>query len=297
MKLGAKKSTSAQLIDDMGREAAPSNDEVKEKPGAPAASKGGRGSIPPIAKKSVHLEIQEQVTLALSREGGLNSLELKGDMNLLVANPADSKIRLVVNDLEPGLDAAIQFKQHPNVAKFVPDEPKIISMKDVKRGFPDNRALAVLKWRYTGRDERLVPLSITCWPTPTGDGACDVNIEYEIDHDGLELHDVIISIPLPSGSYPTITSHSGSWTVNPSTHSLDWSIPTISKGDEATQSGTLEFNVGGDDAEAFFPLTAAFVAAGSLAGIGVSSVSRVDNSTEVAFSQDSVLSVGEFTVS
>jgi hypothetical protein len=38
---------------------------------------------------------------------------------------------------------------------------------------------------------------VNCWPTPTDDGSCDVNIEYELENDKLALYDLLISIPLP----------------------------------------------------------------------------------------------------
>ena len=38
---------------------------------------------------------------------------------------------------------------------------------------------------------------VNCWPTPSNDGTCDVNIEYELENEGVVLHDVVISIPLP----------------------------------------------------------------------------------------------------
>lgn len=38
--------------------------------------------------------------------------------------------------------------------------------------------------------------SVNCWPSEGGNG-CDVNIEYELQEDNLELHDVIVAIPLP----------------------------------------------------------------------------------------------------
>ena len=38
---------------------------------------------------------------------------------------------------------------------------------------------------------------VTCWPSPTGDGTVDVNIEYELENEGVNLYDVVISIPLP----------------------------------------------------------------------------------------------------
>lgn len=40
-----------------------------------------------------------------------------------------------------------------------------------------------------------VPL-VNCWPSESG-SSCDVNIEYELQEDNLELNDVVITIPLP----------------------------------------------------------------------------------------------------
>lgn len=37
---------------------------------------------------------------------------------------------------------------------------------------------------------------VNCWPSESGSG-CDVNIEYELQEDSLELNDVVIAIPLP----------------------------------------------------------------------------------------------------
>ncbi|KAI5114784.1 hypothetical protein M0805_005528, partial [Coniferiporia weirii] len=154
---------------------------------------------------------------------------------------------------------------------------------------------AVLKWRYSGKDESFIPLSINCWPTPSNDGTCEVNIEYELENDKVELHDVVISIPLPTGSYPTVASHTGSWSLNASTHSLDWAVPLISA-EADTRSGALEFAVGGDDAGTFFPVHVAFIAQGSLAGLRVGSIARVDNGEDIVFSQEATLSTEEYLV-
>lgn len=40
-------------------------------------------------------------------------------------------------------------------------------------------------------------IAVNCWPTPSNDGTCDVNIEYELEAEHVSLHDVVISIPLP----------------------------------------------------------------------------------------------------
>lgn len=43
----------------------------------------------------------------------------------------------------------------------------------------------------------VVCFAVNCWPSENGQGGCDVNIEYELEHSHLELNDVTIHIPLP----------------------------------------------------------------------------------------------------
>lgn len=87
-------------------------------------------------------------------------MELKGDMNLQISDPAFAHIRLKL--ASPSTDfggTSLQFKQHPNVAKFAPGKERIVTLKDPSRAFPVGQSLAVLKWRYAGTDESNVPLS------------------------------------------------------------------------------------------------------------------------------------------
>lgn len=97
------------------------------------------------------------------------------------------------------------------------------------------------------------------------------------------------------GSYPTVTSHSGEWSLDSSSHSISWTIPMISFHDES-QSGSLVFSVGGDDTGAFFPVLVNFTAKGSLAGIEVASVTHVEGGDEAVFSVDSYITTEEFLV-
>lgn len=96
-----------------------------------------------------------------------------------------------------------------------------------------------------------------------------------------------------AGSYPTVPSHTGEWSLNPSSHSLDWSIALVNADN---RSGSLEFSVGGDDAGTFFPVKVSFAAQGSLAGVSVTSVELVDGGA-VTFSQEAVVSVENYVVS
>ncbi|KAI8990663.1 hypothetical protein BD414DRAFT_484412 [Trametes punicea] len=301
MKLGGKKTQQSALIDALGGEALLSED--MSTPGTPAAShtpepsvavhKNERGSLPPVHAESVHVVVKEYLNLELMREGGLDHLELRGDMNLQISDASLARVKLALAPAPASYGPELQFKQHPNVAKFVANRDRVVALKDPSRSFPVGQPLAVLKWRYSGKDETYVPLSINCWPTPSNDGTCDVNIEYELEAEHVSLHDVVISIPLPDGSYPTVSSHSGEWTLNPSSHSLDWSIPLINAEE---RSGSLEFSVGGDDTSVFFPVKVSFVGQGSIAGVHLAAVTRVDDGEPVAFSEDATITVENYTV-
>jgi len=117
--------------------------------------------IPDPRPQSVHVSIKESVSVDLMREGGVNSLEVKGDMNLHVSDDALTRIRLSVAPPPSSVGAEVQFKQHPNVVKFQAQKERVVVLKDPGRGFPVNQPLGVLKWRYSGKDETYVPLSST----------------------------------------------------------------------------------------------------------------------------------------
>jgi coatomer subunit delta len=125
---------------------------------------------PLVLVPSVHVSIKETVSIDLMREGGVNSLEIKGDMDLHISVDALARIRLLVAPPPSGVGTEVQFKQNPNVVKFQAQKERVVALKDPSRGFPVNRPLGVLKWRYSGKDETFVPLSsmfLLCLYTPT----------------------------------------------------------------------------------------------------------------------------------
>jgi len=158
----------------------------------------GSGPTSPI--ESIHLIQEEKITVVVNRDGGLEQMEVKGDLTLRISDPSVARVRLHVRAVE---DANLQFKTHPNVDKKLFSSDNIIALKDSSRPFPVNQPLGVFRWRFITKDEASVPLSINCWPSPAGDGTCDVNIEYELEDEKLEFKDVIVSIPLPPGGNPT----------------------------------------------------------------------------------------------
>lgn len=108
---------------------------------------------------SVHVVVRETLQLELAREGGLISLELKGDMNLQISDAAYTRVKLSLAEPATAFGPELQYKQHPNVGKFAANKERVIALKDPSRSFPVGQPLAVLRWRYDGKDESYVPLS------------------------------------------------------------------------------------------------------------------------------------------
>ena len=97
------------------------------------------------------------------------------------------------------------------------------------------------------------------------------------------------------GSYPTVSSHTGEWSLDPSSHSLAWSIPIISPND-GTRSGSLVFSVNGDDPASFFPVKVNFIGQGSLAGVNIVSIANIDGGDGPDFSVDASVNTENYHV-
>ena len=100
------------------------------------------------------------------------------------------------------------------------------------------------------------------------------------------------------GAYPTITNSVGSYSINPETHTLDWTIDSISSvsGDDDTKSGSLEFTVQGDDTAAFFPIAVDFVSQDAMCGVKVIGVKAAGSGEQVDYSEETVLSSEKYLV-
>lgn len=256
--------------------------------------------LDPVHEEPVHVVVKERISISGNRDGGLDSLEIKGDLFLKITDPSLAKIRVQLAPPEAGnlvLSAGdLQFKTNPQVDKAIWSSDRIIAPRDARKPFPVNQSLGVLRWRMVTKDETALPLSINCWPSPNGQGGCDVSIEYELENDELgELRSVIIAIPLPPGSIPSVECPDGSWAVNEETNNLEWSLDTISS---ANKSGSLEFSVteGAENVDVFFPVVVDFVCEKTLCNVKVADVILTDTSAPTTFSQQSVLSAETYAI-
>jgi hypothetical protein len=86
-------------------EAAPAPQQYQQQ--APVQNSYSAPAEPAFPMESVHVQIEEKITMVANRDGGLESMEVKGDLMLRVSDPSRAKISLALRHLE---DPNIQFK-------------------------------------------------------------------------------------------------------------------------------------------------------------------------------------------
>nr|XP_061797227.1 coatomer subunit delta-like isoform X3 [Nerophis lumbriciformis] len=241
------------------------------------------------APVSVHLRVEEKISLTCGRDGGLQNMEVLGMVTLRVTDDKNGRIRLVlVNNDSKGL----QLQTHPNVDKKLFTADSVIGLKNPEKSFPLNNDVGVLKWRLQTTDESLIPLTINCWPSESGTG-CDVNIEYELQEESLELNDVVITIPVPSGvGAPVIGDLDGEYKHDSRRNVLEWCLPVI---DANNKTGSLEFSISGQPND-FFPVNVSFVSKRNYCDIQVAKVTHVDGDSSVRFSLETSFVVDKYEI-
>nr|CAD7204753.1 unnamed protein product [Timema douglasi] len=237
----------------------------------------------------VHLRQEERLLLRVGREGGLQSFELHGLVTLRIANEKWGRIRVQLDNKDI---RGIQLQTHPNVDKDLFKAKSQIGLKNPTKPFPLHTDVGVLKWRFQAQDETCIPLSINCWPSENSQGGCDVNIEYELEHDHLELNDVCIAIPLPTGSSPVVSECDGEYTYEPRKNVLLWTLPIV---DASNKSGAMEFSATALPGD-FFPVTVNFVCKRSYTNLKVTEVLAVEDDSPVKFSEETVFFTEKYEV-
>ncbi|XP_051535576.1 archain 1b [Myxocyprinus asiaticus] len=244
---------------------------------------------PPVNTESVHLRVEEKISLTCGRDGGLQNMEVLGMITLTVTDEKYGRISILVNNNDK---KGAQLQTHPHVDKKLFTTESLIGLKNQEKSFPLNNDLGVLKWRLQSTDESLIPLTINCWPSESGSG-CDVNIEYELQDEGLELSDVVITIPVPSGvGAPVIGDLDGQYNHDSRKNILVWSLPVI---DEKNRSGSMEFSIPGKPND-FFPINVSFVSKRNFCDIQVGKVTHVEGGSPVKFSTETSFVVDKYEI-
>lgn len=212
---------------------------------------------------AIHITVNEAISAKLSREGGVNSLAITGDLTLRVSDASLTKIKLNLN-AHPTYGA--QFRTHPNVDRNLFNGAKVIQMSNTAKGFPVNQAVGVLRWRAAPKteDPSSLPISFTVWVNKGGDGSSTLTVEYELTG-GDSLNDVSVVIPYTSAE-PSVSSLDANYEV--SGDSLEWTIGSV---DESNPNGAFEFEAQTDDENEFFPMHIRFSKTAPFVDVDVSS--------------------------
>jgi len=271
MQLG-KKSRSTNMFDQVKGDMAPEEDI----PALAAASAPTAATVAamPFSKPSVtsdreavHVTVAESISATLTRDGAMESFEVKGDLHLRISDAAltQVKLNLAVDD-----SRGAQFMTHPKVDKPVFTNSKVIQLKDTSRGFPANNPIQVMRWRWTAKsgESDSLPLTLTAWVNQGSDDTYSVTVEYELTGNDT-LRDVTVTIPYASAE-PSVSSFDAVYEV--SGDSIDWTIGTI---DAENSTGSFEFEAQAESDVEFFPMSVRFSKTKPFVDIEVSSLRLV----------------------
>lgn len=285
MKLGSKGKDIDSFVDKLRSEG---TDVVSHNKGK-LSSAPKPTATPTISMMSVHIKVDEKISLTAGRDGGLQNMEIRGLVLLRISDSDLGRIRVSLQNED---QKGFQFQTHPNVDKKMFLQQSVIGLKQAGKGFPINSDIGVLKWRLQTTDDSLMPLSINCWPSDN-DGQCDVNIEYELQEDDLELNDVTISVPVPHGvGGPVVGEIDGDYHYDHKRSILEWQLPVI---DSSNKTGTMEFSIAGHPND-FFPVNVTFVSSKSYCDIKVIDVLTVDEEKPVKHSEEVCFSVDKYEI-
>ncbi|OEL22466.1 Coatomer subunit delta-1 [Dichanthelium oligosanthes] len=245
-------------------------------------------ALPPT--DPVTVTIEEKLNVVIKRDGGINNFDVQGTLALQVLNDTDGFIQLQIESQDiPGLS----FKTHPNINKELFNSQQILGAKDPNRPFPSGQnETPLVKWRIQGMDESSLPLSVNCWPSVSGNETY-VNIEYEAS-EMFDLHNVVISIPLPAlREAPSVKQIDGDWKFDSRNSVLEWSILLI---DQSNRSGSMEFVVPAADPSSFFPISVGFSASGTFSDLKVTGIHPLKEGNPPKFSHRARLLTANYQV-
>jgi len=256
-----------------------------------AAKDAIKTQMPEINQEAVHIRLEEKCTAIVGRDGEVGKFSIAGFVHLHVNDESSTKIKIqMINKDQRG----VQLQTHPNIDKKQWQQSALIGLKNPDKPFPIGQDVGVLKWRMQQQDEDYLPIKIVCWPNDTGSGSCDVNVEYDLQFDDLELLDVSITIPVPSGcGAPVVGNCDGAYNYDSRKNILSWTIPVV---DKNNSNGQLEFSMPSNEDD-FFPVEVDFHSTKTLyTPISVQSVCEVGTNVPAKYSTEVGLLVEKYTI-
>lgn len=269
---------------------------VKEDKLAPIMTTSAKSAAPldhpvaaPIIQQPIMLSVVEKVSAKMTRDGTVESHEIKGTLTL-TANT--DEVGMCSVQMNVGSVDAFTFNTHPKLNKQLYDQSGLLRLKDVTKGFPSARPVGILRWSYSSNTDHFIPIKINCWPQEEARGQMNVSIEYTLEQN-ITLHDVHIKIPLGTSESPSIIACDGTYKHSPSHAELEWQINLI---DQSNSSGSLEFNILQRNQNAFFPVTVVFSSDQLFCNIDVANVTSADGVSPIMYGISKNMSTEEYVI-
>ncbi|KAG5508826.1 hypothetical protein JKF63_05328 [Porcisia hertigi] len=233
-----------------------------------------------VPQEAVNIIIEEKMSATLQREGESTPIDIKGELTVLVADPQQDQIKLI---LAPVSDA-FTFRAHAKVNKTLFASDQVLTMADGKP-LPVQQPVTILRWRLSN-SSIAAPINFTCWPE-----SGSITIEYELaDPNTPPLQAVRLAIPLYGAAPQNVQLSTGTYQVVNS-ECVIWMIDVVDGSQNA--SGNIEVTVDSDHGtsgeELFFPIQVALSSPVSIAHVCVREVVSTQNGHAVRFSQQSRL--------
>ncbi|OQO05834.1 hypothetical protein B0A48_09929 [Cryoendolithus antarcticus] len=282
MQLG-KKTKNTSMFDQVRSDMGPEAEANTPLAGVPAPTV--QPSLPPPArpiassdKEPIQITIAETLSAKFSREGALESFEVKGDLQLRISDPSLTQVKL---SLSVGDTKNAQLNAHPKVDKAVFKSENAVQLTDTSKGFPANNSIQVVRWRLSAKPDDVPdpPIKFTVWTSELSANTYSITVEYELTG-GAPLKDVTVSIPYTT-SEPSVTSFDAIYEV--SGDSIDWTIGDI---DDSNASGSFEFEASAGSEADFFPMAVRFAMGRPWVEVDVGSVELIGGGEEVGFGKD-----------
>eukprot|EP00956_Cyclotella_meneghiniana_P031002 scaffold80153_cov77-Cyclotella_meneghiniana.AAC.4 len=234
-------------------------------------------AVPAAPSAPATIVVEEKVSVQMTREGGIESSEVKGTITYTANTDAGVMANVAVNKSVYGAKCAAgwSFATHPKVEKKGYEQSGVLALKGGK-GFPLNRPVGILRWNYTGEDS--APFTVNCWPENAGNGTINVNMEFELQRTDGVFTDVNILLPLGTTDPPAIESIDGQYKHDPNTGMLCWHQDVV---DANNSTGSLEFSIAGNDEDVFFPVQIAFTSQSLMCPIEVMSLTNVESGSPI----------------
>lgn len=232
--------------------------------------------IPAAPSAPATILVEEKITVHMTREGSIESSEVKGTITYTANTDAGTAANVAVNKSVYGAKCVSgwSFATHPKVDKRLYEQKGVLSIKDGK-GFPLNRPVGILRWTYNGDDS--APITVNCWPEDEG-GSINVNMEFELQRNDAVITDVNILFPLGSTDAPAIESIDGQYKHDRNTGMMCWHHDVI---DAKNSTGSLEFSIAGSNVDAFFPVQIAFTSQSLMCPIEIVSLTNATSGSPI----------------